>query len=63
MKQKNKIKIECWNCGKIFYVNPSQRFRKFCPNSNCYNEYKNKPEYKKYLREKMMIGNKLYKTP
>ena len=50
-----KIKKICWNCGKEFEVNYTNRERKFCPNSNCYNEYKERPEYRDYLKSKIKI--------
>lgn len=55
---KPKIKKICWNCGKEFEVSRSVSHRKFCPNSNCYKEYKEKPEYQKYLKDKINIGIK-----
>jgi hypothetical protein len=55
---KGKIKKICWNCGKEFEVNYTNRERKFCPNSNCYNEYKQKPEYIKYLKDRLIAAAK-----
>lgn len=53
-----KIKKICWNCGKEFEVNYTNRARKFCPNSNCYNEYKERQEYRDYLKGKIRKGLK-----
>jgi hypothetical protein len=50
MSKTPKIKKTCWKCGKEFYVTKSDSNRKFCPNSNCYNEYKETPEYREYLK-------------
>lgn len=41
------------NCGKEFEVNYTDRAKKFCPHSNCYNEYKDTPAYLKYLKDKL----------
>jgi len=56
--KKERIEKKCWNCGKVSEVSPSTSHRKFCPNSNCYNEYKEKPEYRKYLNNKLLLGQK-----
>lgn len=57
-KKTKKIKKICWNCEKVFYVVPSQSSRKFCPNSNCYEEYRITPAYNKYLRDKLLLVDK-----
>ncbi len=59
--KKERIQKKCWNCGKIFEVSPSTSHRKFCPNSNCYNEFKQTKKYQEYVLEKIKIGNNLWK--